>query len=282
MTRQRNRITRKSAARLLDDPGSDTTDPLSTVLGAATVRSTTAELPGEAAAMAQFSALSTRELVPSTESESFMSKLQSKALAAPIATLGAIGLTIAGGGVALAAATNGHVPFAGHDHRSSHAPSAPASTNPGQSGHATTTPSATPMPKVHPGAAPNPSLVGLCHAYLAGSKSHGKRLSSPAFTALTTAVGGTVNVTPYCTALLANKTHPAHPVKPTQAATPTHPAHPAHPVKPTQAATPTHPAHPVKPTQAATPTHPAHPVKPTQAATPTHPAHPVKPAHPAH
>jgi hypothetical protein len=58
---------------------------------------------------------------------------------------------------------------------------------------------------------PSPSLVGLCHAYLAGAGSeHGKALESPAFQALLTAAGGKANADAFCTGILASA-KPDHP-----------------------------------------------------------------------
>jgi hypothetical protein len=52
-------------------------------------------------------------------------------------------------------------------------------------------------------ASPSPSLVGLCHAYLAGAgDNHGKALENPAFTVLITTAGGKDKVDVYCAALL--------------------------------------------------------------------------------
>ncbi len=52
-------------------------------------------------------------------------------------------------------------------------------------------------------AAPEPSLVGLCHAFPAVANSHGRALDNPAFTTLITAAGGADNVAAYCQVLLA-------------------------------------------------------------------------------
>jgi hypothetical protein len=250
---------------MLEHPGA-TSDALGGVLAAAAAR--TADGPaGEGTALAQFRAAAARGPQPAIEGVTGMSKLRRKIIAAPLATLGVAGVAVATGGVAFAASQGAvHVPFTGHDNRSDHAPAAPASTNPGLTrSTATATDEAT--PSAHPTASPSPSLVGLCHAYLAGATHDGK--TNPAFNALTEAAGGADNVRTYCVTLLAGKTHPA---KPTQAASPTHPAHPTHPAKPTQAASPTHPAHPAEPAGPAAKTHPTHPAKPTQAASPTPPA----------
>jgi hypothetical protein len=106
---------------------------------------------------------------------------------------------------------------------------------------------------------PSPSLVGLCHAWLAHPRDITKVSSNPAFSVLITAAGSADAVDGYCTTLL-NSAHPSHPAHPTQAQnTKTHPAHP------TQAQnTKTHPAHPTQAqntkTRAPHPTKKPHPV----------------------
>lgn len=56
----------------------------------------------------------------------------------------------------------------------------------------------------------SPSLVGLCHAYLAkGAPERGKSLESPAFRALVTAAHGKDKVQPYCATLLATASESA-------------------------------------------------------------------------
>jgi hypothetical protein len=277
--KHRDRLTRRSAARLLDEPG-EASGRLGMLIAAAQREgSGVEELPGEAAAVAQFRAARGAPLAPSREGTTRMARLKRKLLAAPIATLGIAGVAVASGGVALAASQGAvHVPFTGHDNRSDHAPAAPASTNPGLSRTASAgstetssdsaSPAASPVGSPsHPVASPSPSLVGLCHAYLAGATHDGK--TNPAFTALTNAAGGADNVQTYCVTLLADAqpshpAHPSHPAKPTQAAIPTIPSHPVKPVHPTQAATP--------PQSQSKPAHPSHPAKPTQAASPTPPA----------
>lgn len=103
-----------------------------------------------------------------------------------------IGAVVAGtGGVALAAST-GALPNPMHSHP---VPAASDRSHPG----------GRPAASDHAGNAdPSPSLVGLCHAYLAGAGSeHGKALDNPAFQALLTAAGGATDVDEFCTKLLA-------------------------------------------------------------------------------
>ena len=80
---------------------------------------------------------------------------------------------------------------------------------------------------------PSPSLVGLCHAYLAGAGSdHGKALDNPAFTVLITTAGGKSQVDGYCTALLKEHSSATGSPEPTTApgrSTPDHPGNTDHP-----------------------------------------------------
>ena len=155
---------------------------------------------------------------------------------------------VATGGAALAA---GKLPTPGKGHGNEHKPV-----------------------KTH-SASPSPNLAGLCHAYQAGALEQGKASENPAFTALSTAAGGEENLDAFCAELLGTpasqdgeepgddqsegaahgKAHkPEHPVKPSQAAEPTHPAqahgpradHPgnhgtSHHGKPDQPGKPDHP-----------------------------------------
>ena len=178
-----------------------------------------------------------------------MTRFGRKIVAAPAAALAAAGLLVAGGGFAMAASQGAvHVPFTGHDHRSTHAPSAPATSNPGLTRAESTAPSAPESTEpATPSASPSPSLAGLCVAFQAGAAHDGK--DNPAFNALTAAAGGADQVAAYCTGLIGPSTKPTHPAMPTQA------AHPTHPAKPTQAATPTKPS---RATSSNVPVRPAH------------------------
>jgi hypothetical protein len=96
------------------------------------------------------------------------------------------------GGVALAAST-GAIPN-------------PLSNHPAPAASASESHPGAPDASARPGNAdPSPSLVGLCHAYMAGAGSeHGKALESPAFQALLTAAGGKDKVDAFCTGILAS------------------------------------------------------------------------------
>lgn len=243
MTSRRNvRITRRSAARALDQAGTSGAESVDRILSAAAAPATAAELSGEAVTAAMF-----RAAVPvaaPAPRASWQTTTTKRLAAGRYAVAGAAALTLSTGGIALAAST-GHLPFE-NSHRSatgaSHSSQAPGQTGirPSHPAHPTN------GPTDHASGSPSPSLRGLCHAYQAGAgTSNGKNLSNPAFTALATAAGGKASIAAYCTALIgAPGSHPTHPAKPT------HTAHPTHPAKPTTGATPTHSAHP---------THPAHP-----------------------
>ena len=252
----KSRLTRSAARRLLDVPHAHEGTSVGDILAAAAAPAEGTP-SGEDVALAQFRAHAGRSTVLGGASPVVSTR---RKIALPLATLAAVGAVAASGGVAFAASQGAlHVPFTGHDNRSTHAPAAPAEDNPGltkaetagsDTADASDTTTAAPQP--HPSAAPSPSLRGLCQAFQAGALHDGK--SNPAFDALVKAAGGTSQVEAFC--VTRTGTPRAHP---------THPAKPAHPAKPTQAADPTPP---VKPTQAADPTHPA---KPTQAASPDKP-----------
>ena len=187
-------------------------------------------------------------------------------LKAALASAAAVALLSTGG----AFAASGHAPWA-HAPVSATGASAdhtqPTHPTPSHS-ESTDDPTDDPTDGTDTSTGPNAhAMWGLCHAYLAGSKTeHGQALQSPAFTALALAAGGPDLVADFCSAV-------PKPGSGDQSGDPSHPAHPTHPAKPTQAASPTHPTHPAKPTQAASPTRPAHP---------THPPSPSRPAHPSH
>ena len=170
-----------------------------------------------------------------------MARIVRKVVAAPVAALGAAGLVVAGGGLALAASHGAlNVPFSGHDHRSDKAPAAPATANPGL----TRAPAATPTALPTPSGTPTPSLTGLCRAFQAGAS---PSASNPAFAALTSAAGGTENVAAYCVDLIGPSKKPTHPAHPT---TPAHPTAGAHPSKPASPGRGVEPTIPPKPDQA--------------------------------
>jgi hypothetical protein len=136
-----------------------------------------------------------------------MSMFGSRAFAAPLAALA----LMAGSSVALAA-NDGALPGQGKPDgvvtgKPTGLPTlAPEPTE-------TPTPEPTPEPTETPttapddGAAPTPSLVGLCHAYEAGGYANSTRNGrvNPAWTALETAAGGSGNLATFCTAKLAEE-----------------------------------------------------------------------------
>jgi hypothetical protein len=201
MSKNRRRIDRDTAEQLLRGAsagGLDGNDPLLGRLAAAAAPPFPYEFAGEREALAGFRVAahldpSLRPRRPSMI-KTALAKLLTLKAAAVLAGVSA-------GGVALAASTGAlpnpldHNPFG-----------TSASAEP------------TGKPSAGPGGAngsPSPSLVGLCHAYLAGAGAdHGKALDSPAFTVLITTAGGKEKVDVYCTNLLAG---PSGDVKPDQA-----------------------------------------------------------------
>jgi hypothetical protein len=229
---------------MLDHPdGHAGQEGLAALLSAAASTETDLAPQAEESAVAAFRAVAHPEPVPTPGGSTVMTRITRKVAAAPVAALAAVGLLVAGGGVALAASQGAvHVPFTGHDSRPSAAPSAPTTVNPGVGQTHAPSDEATDEAPAEVSSTPSPSLEGLCVAYQAGAMD--KASSNSAFAVLQSAAGGADNVAAYCVGLIGERAHPTHPAKPTQAATPSHPAHPAHPAMPT---------HPAKPTQAATP-----------------------------
>lgn len=237
MTTNRSRLSRRAAARMLDHRG-DPNEPLARLLEAAAA-APAAPAAGEERASALFREAPVAGSTP-------MNRLTRRIAALPIAALAAGSLALGGGGLALAASQGAlHVPFTGHDNRSSEAPEAPASTNPGLTRTPGSGTPATPSADAShlPSATPSPSLDGLCRAYQAGAVP--RKATNPAFAALTRAAGSAEAVSAFCS---------------DRVGTPSRPPRPTTPPKPSQATTPTTPT---KPTQAA---HPTRPPKPTQAA----------------
>lgn len=243
MRTRRPRLSRRTASRMLDHPTAHAHDG-----GVGEALSAVASMPavladdGEDRALAAFRAVAHPDPVPTTRGTPFMTRITRKAAAAPAAALAAAGIVLAGGGIAFAASQGAvHVPFSGHDHRPSQAPSATATVNPGISGtHQAQQPgdeATDTSPSASSSATPSPSLEGLCVAYQAGAMD--KAATNPAFTALQSAAGGADGVAAYCVNLIGEPTHPArptHPAKPTEAATPSHRVvPPTHPVVPTNA-----------------------------------------------
>lgn len=195
-----------SAGRPLGQPADH--DALASLLVAAAAPAHDSELAGEAEAVMAFR----NALADSAHQQRRPSMSVTKLLAAK-AVLAALGVTVAGGGVALAAAT-GHLPssLTGSSAASSTAASATATPSMNQNNSTS-----------HPTASPSPSLRGLCQAYTAGvANSNGKALDNPAFSVLITKAGGKDKVSAFCTSLLA--TSPGN--KPTSHATGKPSSHP--------------------------------------------------------
>lgn len=123
--------------------------------------------------------------------------LASKLMAAKV--MAAVAGVTAIGGAGLAAASSGHLPSP-LPHSSQTAPASTTHEQEATEGSGTTqTPEAT----------PSPSMVGLCHAWLARPSDAGKAADSPAFGVLVTAAGGSTSVNTYCATLLTTSTSPA-------------------------------------------------------------------------
>lgn len=189
-------------------------DPLACLLAVATAAPAhDRELAGEAEAMMAFRrALSGPALEPRRPLMTATKLLVAKAV------LAAVG--VAGGGVALAAAT-GHMP--------SNLTGTPAAASSAASSIAM--PSANGKPATHPVSSPSPSLRGLCQAYTAHvGSSPGKALDSPAFSALIAAAGGKDKVAAFCASMLSaqpGNRPTAHPGgKPSSLPTPASTTHP--------------------------------------------------------
>lgn len=148
--------------------------------------------------------------------------------AAKVATAAGIAAAAATGGLALAAATGnlpGPLQHAAHsavgapdsNHSAGTTPQASSTDTPTRSDSSTDSASDSASASASDSAhAPNPNLVGLCHAYQAGVGTNpGKALDNPAFTVLITAAGGKADVTSYCTALLATA-HPSDSNEPSE------------------------------------------------------------------
>lgn len=242
------RRTRAHLDRVLDGQPTQP-DPLDDLVAALHAPGSPRESVGLDAALAAFAAPAEAAQPPTTlRRPSMLKTLVGKVLAAKLMAVGASALAV--GGVAYAAST-GHLPDPlPHSSKAapaaaSHVPTAlPASATPSKTAHASDHGKAhsashpTGAPATHPAASPSPSLVGLCHAWLARPADAGKADQTPAAAALITAAGGKASVTSYCTTLLST-TKPSHHStgKPTETRTKTHPTG-----KPTDA--PTHPAPP--------------------------------------
>lgn len=229
------RVDRRTAEQLLrgapDPEHGAGTDALSTLLAAASAPARADELAGEQAALAAFRAARLAD-APQPRRPSMLKVTLAKLVTVKIAATAAA--VLVAGGVAVAAAT-GSLPTQGGDNQ----PASPADPSTIDETTSSTASDGTPgksgkndnngqnngekpdgeKNKSDNAGTPSPSLVGLCHAYAAGSKAdHGKALENPAFTFLITTAGGKDKVAAYCSDLLAKepKQHPEHPTgKPT-------------------------------------------------------------------
>lgn len=203
MNAQQDRHLDREAAEMLlrggRPPGAPAgTGPVAGVLAAAAAPARDRELTGEAKAVAAFHVARLRPATRTRRPALSVTKLL--AVKAALALAG-----VAGGGVALAAATGHLHPDAGGGPSSAGLVGASATS-------AVATPAqARPTPAGHHAPSPSPSLRGLCQAYTAGvGNNPGKALENPAFTALIRAAGGRGNVAAYCASLLASKPGRGH------------------------------------------------------------------------
>jgi hypothetical protein len=230
-THRPHRIDRETAEQLLSGVPADrsaATDPLARLLAAAAAPPTARELAGEDAALAAF--LDARRLPAAAAGGTLLQAARGRLFTLKVAALAAA-TTAALGGVAIAAGT-GSLPGQGSGKASGVTSSATGSpdgrTDVGRPAH---TPAATPtVPGSLGGAAPSPSLVGLCQAYEARpAASRSKALEAPAFGALVAAAGGADRVPAYCVAVLAahaeagKSDKPGHGTKPTEKPAPDKP-----------------------------------------------------------
>lgn len=153
-----------------------------------------------------------------------LKSLAGKVLAAKVLAVTASAVAV--GGVAYAASTGNlptplqhstHAAPAAHTHKPTAAPAHPSTA-----GHKATrsagfartpkesrpTRGASPTAQHH-SASPAPSLVGLCHSWLARPHEHGKADENAAFSYLIHTVGDKNSVSSWCTNLLATQQHPA-------------------------------------------------------------------------
>jgi hypothetical protein len=240
-------------------------DALAQLLTAALPSPDVVDIAGMDAALAAFTGVSLVPPFPAERSPSMMKTLAAKAMAAKLAIVGGVAAAASVGGVAFAAST-GHLPSP-LPHSTHAAPSASAHVPANGTESAATSGSASSKP--HPSTTPSPSLVGLCHSWLARPHTNGSADTNPAFTVLVTAAGGTASVNSYCTALLASSTPTAS----------TEPGNADHPTgKPSDV--PSNTDHPTgKPSDV--PSNTDHPTgKPSNA--PGNPSHPTGKPSPSH
>jgi hypothetical protein len=196
--------TRNDLEHLLDgQPGR--TDALAQLMNAARARGVRADTAGLQATMSAFGRLSYAPANANTSRRPSLIKTAAAKLAAAKLLLLTGAAVAATGGIALAA-TTGNLPnplphstraattasaavISGAEESAAHLSQSPATGSSASSGH--------------PSAVPSPSLIGLCHSWLARPHTQGNADTNPAFTVLVTTAGGITSVDAYCTTLLA-------------------------------------------------------------------------------
>ncbi len=201
-THRPSRLDRATAEALLrDDPGArHHAGRLGDVLAASAAPGHPGELAGYPAALAAYHAAGTDPVLPQRRTSVIRTWL-TKVLTVKATALLAV---TAAGGMALAA-TTGTLP-----NPLNHSTTTSTSHSPD---HPTPSTHHTDSPGADGSAHPSPNLIGLCHAYTAGTATtNGKALDNPAFTALVTAAGGKNNIDTFCKNTLASATPDAsHP-----------------------------------------------------------------------
>jgi hypothetical protein len=208
---------------------STTPDPLNQFVSALRAPGHHTETAGLDAALTAFADPASAANSPMTQRRpSMLKSLAGKVLAAKVIAITASAAAV--GGVAYAASTgnlpaplehSSHAAAAAHTHVPTAVPADPStsdkaakSPNSAASSKASLATRSASATAKHHSASPSPSLVGLCHAWLARPAGSGKADESPAFTYLINTAGGKSSVTSWCTKLLASGQHPAQGNKP--------------------------------------------------------------------
>jgi hypothetical protein len=179
--------------------GRDGPDPVTDLLTAAAAPARAGELAGERAALAAFRSA---RLAPvhRRRRRSMTQMMGARLLTARAAVIAAVAATTVGG---VAFAASGGL-SAGHGVPPATVPASPGSAFEPQTSTATGSGGVRSTEAGVDLTRPDPSLVGLCHAYTAGAGAdHGKASQSPAFRALIDTAGGADRVPGYCARLLA-------------------------------------------------------------------------------
>lgn len=203
MSRHPRKINRAVAERLLRGEPAESHDRLAVLLATvAACRPGPAEqgLAGEDAAVAAFRAARSAGTLsqargPGRTRSAASGRNHARWVRHPV-QLAVVAVTITtAGGIALAAGTAYRSP--------THAPGSASATESKEPGRATSTGRASVKP---PAGTPEPSMTGLCRAYMASVRTApGKALDNPAFASLIRAAGGKDKVAGYCASVPESK-----------------------------------------------------------------------------